>query len=1327
MVLATATNMFAPESGGYALRNTRRRQRTSLEDSVKPPNAKRQRSTLRQEPLNPSMSIALDNENGTPLDSRLKQTNQGTALGLERDLAIRTSEKPSKSTPQHDRTVVLSSNDYYTVTQLPTGPDQPEDAASGPARCIFSLETGFALLLSESQAVVWPCHPDTSSQGSSLSVSIPEWCAGHGEALMGTLVSNVAYTIPGLFVVAPATGRLLFWETASNATVMGIAKQKQSGLQGSIPGLSYGERVTDVVNAEPSGVVLTFSTGRVAQVTFRDPQGKSALSVNFLQSTAKHAAGGLFYGIRNVLGNSAWRKNIAAVRAGNSLFRGQRDIIVASTSGLLAIWDSHWNGANSLRAEIELHKDIHSFLELAADSKPENSVRVLDFVTVHKEAKIPSNPDEHHRDTTLFILVAITPNTSTKTCAVVKAQLHNDNLNIISSHPLENVVVTDDLEKQRPRIHVTEGWNTAFIRMGQKIWIMSLSEMEASPSVQLLEGVLPKPFQDRIQFQAGDKYEILGSDAEETAPEMQSSGCILMVRGFGLIRIAATHSKSDSIEYARVTAKQKLEQAVFYGTLSNTPLSFGSESEPTFTVQEFEEAAMEICSEILRSTSRFVSRGDISLDQNLRLRSKAMSDLNAELLRRRTPLSRSVQWELMWAGEKLAAQRTMWNLEENFQRKWDSETFLSRAISLMNEKFKTKYVPSDNNSQNDHVRQWFVRDTFQMQHIIPWIFNTIRGLKGPSGRAGPGFVSQVYQASELSLKILEEAYRFRADHAMQYGLGDENFDDGVLIGSYTGIPEFWTSENMVYNETRHMLDLELDSSLSWIQQSLPKAADSDGEMRVRIGKNSCSRLRVLNKMLSERFQWLTAQDDPKLTDEAISLRDSSQDQRRWQLYKMAGIGELQGAITLAEEFRDVEALVELMIELQDWVKTQKGSIGRTPGSSSPPVHDMATFKQKIAGYFDNYGETWADAFFSRQIAAGQPGVLLSMKEYQSYVTQFLRKDPAYLPLSWINDVVGEGDYETASKSLERLALGHTTKLWDKRVQLSLARLTKLASLESTNSLDKDAPPKVSQRLDNVLEIGGIQDLTHDHILPALHSAIDQKAEVELAMDQFATKLMDRPALRDLLEELMGYLIRGQALAADQLINLLSLMDDVRFLEGEESAVSKHQYYLALRVLRLNGYASNDPSAYDFFLKCIWRRCIIQTDWRAITGAEIRSDIERKSLYRQASLAETLIDCFREEKHHGLPRGDIYLIPKPSDLLNVGSHELIRNRFRPEQWPHIERDIRTEIDLLQRLIEDMNLEDWFPELVLLAEEESATARNGPERVVPKSVKAKFNWV
>ncbi|OKL58905.1 hypothetical protein UA08_05803 [Talaromyces atroroseus] len=1322
--------MFAPESGTHAvssLRNPRRRQRTSLEDPVKPPDAKRQRSALRREPRKPSMNIDVDFDEHAEFkpDSDLrKRIENENELGLEWNLAIRSSEKTGKPTAQNDRTVVLSSNDYYTVTQISTGADQPVEAISGPARCVFNFESGFSLLLSESRALIWQYHPSAPSQGSELSISIPEWCKSDGEAPMGTLISNITSTVPGLFIVAPSTGKLLYWETASNATVIGIAKQKQSGLQGSISGLFYGERVTDVINVEPSGVILTFSTGRVAQITFRDPQGKSALSVNFLQSTAKLAAGGLFYGIRNVLGNSAWRKDIAAVRAGSSIFRGQRDIIVASTTGLLEIWDSHWNSVNSLRAEIDIQKDICSFLGMGGDSKSD-SLKVLDFVAAHRDTKLSSNSEEQHETTTLFILVVIYRKASTKTYAVIKAQLWNDNMNLVSSHILENVVTTDELDKQKPKLHVTQSWDTAFILMGQKLWILSLCKIEPSPSAQLLDGVISKPFQDRVQFQTGDKYEILGSGVEEKSLESQGSGCLLMIRGFGLIRISATPSRLGSTEYVCVTAKQKIEQAVFYGTMSNTPLSFSSEGEPTFTVIEFEEAALEICSEILRSTSRFISRGGISLDQNFRLRSKALADLTAELARRRIPLSKRVQWELMWAGEKLAAQRSIWKLEEGFQKRWDSETFLSRVIGLMNDKFKTKYVPSDNINQNDPVRHWFIRDTFQMQHIIPWIFNTIRGLKGPSGRSGIAFMTQVYQASELSLTILEEAYRFREDHALQYGLGGENFDNGVFLGPYIEIPEFWTSENMVYNETIHMLDLELDSTRSWMQQPVSQVAHADDDILGHIGKNSCRRLRALNKMLLERVRWLSAQDDPKLGDEAISLNESSHQQRRWQLYKMAGIGELQGAISLAEEFRDVEALVELMIELQDQIRGNSSSLG---APISPTVYNTTTLQQKIQGYFDCFGELWADAFFSRQIAAGQPGVLLSMKEYQSHITRFLRKDSSYLSLSWINDVIGEEDYDAASNALESLALDHNAKLWDQRVQLSLAKLTKLASMENATDSDNNLSTlTILQRLDDILEIGGIQDLTYEHILPALHSAIDQKAEIELAMEQFGNETIDRPALRDLLEELLALLIRRHALDADQLINLLTLIDEVQFLEGEEGAVYQHEFYLALRVLQLSGYASSDPVRHDFLLKLIWRRCIIRNDWRAIASADIRSDSDRKSLYRNTALAATLSDCVLEEAYYKRPKGDIYPIPKPSDLINIGSYELIRSRFRAEQWPHIERDIHTEIDLLRHLVEDTKLDDWFPELVLLAEEDLTVLDKEPERIVPQSVKAKFSWI
>ncbi|QGA13646.1 hypothetical protein EYB26_001296 [Talaromyces marneffei] len=1306
--------MFAPGSGGQAassLRSSRRRQRTSLEDSVKPPAAKRQRSSLRREPKQPSSKKDANTDQEHGINKPGANVNDyGVEPGCwkEQTLAIRGSEKTSKATSQIDHAVVLSSNDYYTVTRLPSGSDQPGETFLGPARCIFSPESGFALLLSESRALVWPYHTNGPARGGNdlLSVSLPDW-------------------LPGLFIVVPATGKMIYWETASNATFVGIAKQKQSGLQGSISGLFYGEKVTDVINAEPSGVITTFSSGRVAQITFRDPQGKPALSINFLQSTTKLGAGGLFFGIRSVLGSSGWRKDTASVRAGNSLFRGQRDVIVMSTSGLLEIWDSHWNGVNKIRSEIDLQKEMCSYLGLESNGKPESCLKVHDFVATYRETKSSSNLEEQHNKTTLFILIDISRNTHTKNLAVIKAQIHNDNVKILSSNTLENLTSAHDSEKQRPKLHVMEPWDTAFILTGRKLWIMSLREIEASPSSQLLNGVIPKPFQDRIQFQEGDKYEILGIGPEETSSETQSLGCILMIRGFGLIRISATSPELDTAEYVRVTAKQKIEQAVFFGTMSNTPLSFSSDGEPGFTLQEYEEAALQICNDILRSTSQHIPRTGISLEQTLRRRSKALSDLATELIRRRIPLSKHVRWELMWAGEKLAAQRSMWNLEERFRERWASETFLSRVINLMTDKFKTEYVHSHTNKQNDHVRQWFDCDTFQMQHIIPWIFNAIRGLKGPSGRSSPEFVSQVYQASELSLSVLEGAYKFREDHALQYGFDEGDFDNGVLSGSYSEIPEFWTSENMVYNETLHMLDFELESS-RWVHQSVSDMSIEDRDMLASIGKNSCLRLRVLNMMLTERVRWLDAQNDPKLADEAIALKDSSVKQRRWQLYKMGGIGQLQGAIDLAEEFRDLEALVELMVELQYLVRNKGSPIETTITVNSSTVRDESGYKQKITGYFDHFGEPFADAFFSRYISIHQPGVLLTMKDFQSHLTRFLRKRPLYAPLSWINDIVGEGDYQTASSALEQLALDHDDNIWDQRVQLSLSKLTRLASLEESGVSDDTASARL-QKLDDKLEMGNLQERLYDHVLPALHSAIDEKAEVELAMDQFGGRVINQPALKDLLEELLTRLIRRQPLDAEQLINLLTLIDDVCFLEGDDSSVSGREFNNALRVLRLSGYASSDPVRYDFLQKLIWRRCFIRDDWYSISNTEFRSDDKNKSLFLNTMLARTLLACVEDETLQNRSRGDLYSVPNLSDVLSLGSLELIRSRFRPEQWPHIERDLRTEVNLLERLLEVTKLKEWFSGIVLLAEEEFAEAYVKGERVVPESTKAKFSWV
>ena len=104
--------MFAPGSGGHtasSLRSSRRRQRTSLEDAVKPPAAKRQRSSLRREPKQSAgnKNVSTGQEHGIKPSAAIKAHGVETDSLKERTLAIRSSEKTSKAPSQTDHAIVL--------------------------------------------------------------------------------------------------------------------------------------------------------------------------------------------------------------------------------------------------------------------------------------------------------------------------------------------------------------------------------------------------------------------------------------------------------------------------------------------------------------------------------------------------------------------------------------------------------------------------------------------------------------------------------------------------------------------------------------------------------------------------------------------------------------------------------------------------------------------------------------------------------------------------------------------------------------------------------------------------------------------------------------------------------------------------------------------------------------------------------------------------------------------------------------------------------------------------------------------------------------------
>ncbi|KAE8400823.1 Non-repetitive/WGA-negative nucleoporin C-terminal-domain-containing protein [Aspergillus pseudonomiae] len=1217
--------------------------------------------------------------------------------------------------------------------------------------------------MTHSHAIIWPYSITTSSPPPAdvFTISIPEsYREPNGPLPLGILLSTVTAGIPGLMIVAPDTGNITYWETVSCAASLGLARQKQKTFQGCIPNLLSGEHITDLVNGEPSGIIVTLSSGRVAHITVRDPQGKPTVTVNFLRNTSGLGKIGFFGGIRNALGGGFSRKDLAAVRAGESHQRGQRDIIIATSGGLFEIWDTHWNNGSILKKQFDIIDDLCRHLGTEDSNRSDDSnIKILDFSLMPAECNVRELPGSVSVASWHLSLIVTQSGMGSQSMSLVQVNLAEE-VHILSSHPIDLHGVSAGLDS-KPKLYLPKPGDMAFVLMDYSVVLLSLSSTEhqsAQPQQQ-------RVFQDSISFRSGKAFEILGSGFEDKNNENSCPACLIMVRDFGTIRITALprYDSCSTAECVRITAKQKIEQAIFYGTMLGNPLNLNNKSSLDFSVTDIEQAALDICRELLQSTSKFIPATAISLEQNLRSRAKALDDLAYLLVQQNKSLSQQTWWELLWGAEKLAAQRAMWKIEENSRKlKGKGPTFLAHVINSMSDKFKTRVEKQD--GEVDPVRSWFLHDTFQMEHVVPWIFNAIKPKKGHSSRQGRKMSEQILEASELSLAVLETAFRYRDEHASRYGIRDGYLEDGVLVTGFKDLPEFWTSQNFSYVETGHLLDLELDSCRAWIQQATSVTEAPESLTVKKIAGNGARQLYVLGQMHCERVRWLSAQEDPKLVDEGIATEHAHVKQRKWRLFKLAGIGRLEDAITLAEKFRDMSALVELIIELQDQTKGEILPQNSRNDASDSINCESDQLNKKISLYFEKFGESWANAFFSRQLSMRQSGILFAMKKFQPFITRFLRKDAAYSRLGWINDVIGEIDYSAAAQSLEKLAIGVESDLWSHRVELSLAKLAKLATWEETNISSHSGFHNDIRHLEDLSEIDAVQELIYACISPALQGAIDQRAEVDLAIDHFGKGIAeDRPSLHELLSETLTKVVTRQIIDIYQLVDILTLMDSDQASEYSQSELSGKEFYLALRVIRLGTYAQQGSLNPITMQKLVWRRCMIKDNWVATGRAAESMDNESEPFIYDTALFRTLGLCLKDSKY---PRwghlrsldeltplagynedasyASLYIPSSPHDVfLNGSDSEVLSARFRPEQRTRIMHDLERENEMLHQNVGKGRLDFWFKNLRASAEESASTPihptftleesnhNNQQEERSPQqregSSKARLNWL
>ena len=853
-------------------------------------------------------------------------------------------------------------------------------------------------------------------------------------------------------MVEPSTGNMVYWETIPSAASLALSGKKQGGIQGSISGMRHGEQARDIINSEPSGIVVTFTSGRVAHVTLRDSQGRPSLISNFLRDSNDHRGAGFMAGLKSVLGGGCWKEDVAAAKTGLCHQRGQRDVIIATPTGLVEIWDMHWHNGSVLKKQFDIGPAVSRSLRgIHAHGPGPESPRFLDFACA-SDPNISAHSGEISTGGAweLLLLVALSGKSVLNDLFLVRVDVTDRDTNVLYANPIGSRAMSLDLNEFHPRLFVSGSGTTAFVLSRQSVTMISLAPFaeSTSPELQDSPNTMRPVFQDRINFRDGEKYEILGYGFEDqSGVEQESAACLVMVRGFGIIRIASLLHQTAEADTStlQITAKDRLEQAIFYGSMLGNPLSLVSKEDLEFPAGEVEQAALDVTDELLHSGSSFLHNESSSLTQQLKLRTRAMDDLVSLLAQRGKPLSRLAWWEILWGAEKLAAQRSMWAVEEGFREEYGEETFLAHVIREMDYKFKMNV--DSHNGEKDRVRQWFLYDSYRMEHMVPVIYHAVKPKRGT--KQVRGMVEQLLQAGTLSLAILETAFQYRDKHAWIYAFNGSVLEEGVSTTCYEGLPEFWTSSSICYAETRNLLDFELAACRMWIQQSETAAGSPDMSIVGKIAQNSSRHIRVLGQIHSERARWLSSQDDPNLVDEGIALEQTYAKERTWQLFKLAGIGQLKDAIALAESFQDMGALVELIIELQD--ETVKHNFRRVSSTdiSDVVIDESDLCADKISMYFDRFGESWADAFFSHQISMGQAGLLFAMRKFQGFVTRFLRKNPAYARLSWINDVLGENDYGSAAESLDKLALTESD-VWSHHVEQSLGKLTTLAASEKAS-------------------------------------------------------------------------------------------------------------------------------------------------------------------------------------------------------------------------------------------------------------------------------------
>ncbi|KIW66854.1 hypothetical protein PV04_06146 [Phialophora macrospora] len=1313
--------MFSADaSRRESLRPKRTRPAAGPDDSIKLPQAKRKRSALRRDTFEPLTDASLNEVAGRDLVEG-KSNGYAVAAAPSRELTLRSAKKPEKRSERAANTnagLTLSSNDFYTVAQLPALPDQIRNQPNVQYSCVISSEFGYALALTHKDAIIWPYNSTASIPSSRdvISFRLPFPQASIGDPLpLGAFTAMAANGEPGIVAVSAKSGKIVYWETLSSAS--SVIPGQSSTVQGSIPSLMSGEIVEELVNAEPAGFILSLSHGRVAHLKIRDQYGSPGIGVQILPKDT-NATIGLFGSIKNVFGGDR-RKGTPIVKAGASK-KGQRDVVIATEDGVLEFWSTNLNVPNSFgkRFSFKEHtlEALRSFLPDLTDFK------VLDVELSAGPSTALSRRDSHG----IPMMALISTSKEGETKYFIIEMLVDQEARIKVVHPISCYSSSTSSQLSwRPRLCVSRTQPAAFILFETAIVLFSLVKIRESPSSQLLmeRQALPEPFQDCIRFRDASTYKILGYALEMS--EKQSS-VVFGVQGFGIVKMTShlrdeeEFDVDEADERDRMSAKSKIEQAVFFGTIKQNPLDL-NKADRSFSQEEIEAAAMEITSEILSSSSKHLPKSAPSIDMQMRLRAKALDDLAGHLMSHyHSSISRNIRFQLLLEAEKLAAAQAIWKVQEEIQRKYpqpDREMpYLDFTLRALHET-RQKY-PDPDKGEKDRVRHWLVNSVQNVGHLMSELVSCIPELE-PMDVTDPKVVTDyLKEAVDLWVASYSAVFKFREDNAHLYGLGDEVFKDGVLVEGFpTDIPHPWSSSPEPLRFSQRLIYDVCKFLNEWWDfthgRSKKKKMPTDDEGKPYEGPSKAglrelaarlptevdlfSRL-VFEESIQAKSKLKENEKDPEALKDEIKNIDREVQERLGQALQAISAFNMRGAIHLGEKLKYYADLVTMHLE---YYKKLIAEAAVDPSLAEKNQRELEEMRDRAESYYGKFGKGWAFAAYSQMLIDGECGSLLLKgqedEQKEEFLTWFFKMAPIAHQqlgkLSWIHDVISNNNYQRAEQTLQEVAAEEQKDVWNKKTELAIAKLVGLAADEGTGTL---RDPKV---YDDGLSMIAIQEQIYSHVMAFVGAALDGKAAFDLAQDTFASRVVAKsPALKRQLKQALKSLLRQMPLTAEELVDLLTLMDPIEWagLPEEDPEVSGQEFALALRVVDLSGL----PLTKQEDLRAsIWRRAMVRDDWLVLNETGGKDDQRVEEEMQQSSLFRALQHVFVMEQIEGTP---VHLL-SPSEILSRETFPAsLQDKLAENEIEGIRKDIEKEQARLKNFVEKGRLEDHYGGLITSAQ-------------------------